>query len=77
MDLQRLSSHDGCLRCVLCARVRVRVLCMRGDSGHLGERATLKRILHFFGWQAHYCNNNVLFLFPLFSYLGNIVSDQR
>ena len=38
----------------LCAGVRVRALCIRGDFAHLGERATLKLMLHIIGWQAQY-----------------------
>ena len=60
----------------LCARVRVHVLCVRGDSADLGERATMKLMLHITGLQERYCNSN-RFLFPWYSSLGKVLRDRR
>ena len=51
VEIERLSSHELLFAVrFLCVRIRVRVLCMRGDVAHLGERATLKLVLHIIGW---------------------------
>ena len=55
VEIERLSSHKLLFAAhfysfVYTCIIGVRVLCMRGDFGHLGERATLKLMLHV----AHY-----------------------
>ena len=52
------------------------MLCMRGDSAHLGERATLKLMLHFSDGKHNPVIITVCFV-PVFFLFEEGCSDQR